>query len=191
MKKLLMLTYYFPPLGGAGVQRAAKFAKYLARMNWQLEVVAVAPAGFKLLNPTLEAEVSSELIRIQRIPYREPWPALALLPGGWRARSWLQNWLLFPDQAQGWFKPALQAAEAIYQANPGIPLFSTSAPFTAHLVARALKRKYHPVWVADFRDEWTQNPYLTFPTRYHLANIVWPSSRCCGRPIRLYRLLTL
>jgi glycosyltransferase involved in cell wall biosynthesis len=167
-QRLLMIAYYFPPLGGAGVQRSAKFAKYLARLGWQVKVITVVPPSFELLDTSLEAEIHSDSIEVNRVPYRARFRQFDKLPGGWRLRALLDDWLQFPDRMQGWFAPALAVCEKIYRENPGIPIFSTSAPYTAHLIARELKRRYGSLWIADFRDEWSQNPYLSTVTGYHL-----------------------
>jgi glycosyltransferase involved in cell wall biosynthesis len=164
-----MVAYYFPPLGGAGVQRSAKFAKYLARLGWQIDVISVIPPAFEPLDLTLEPEINHERISVTRVNHREAFRKLDRLPGGWRVRALFQEWLLFPDRMAGWFDPALQAAEAICAQDPNLHVLTTSAPYTAHLIGLELKRKYHTTWTADFRDEWTQNPYLQYPTPLHAA----------------------
>lgn len=166
-QRLLMIAYYFPPLGGAGVQRSAKFAKYLARSGWRVEVVAAAPSLFEPLDPSLEQDVLSERITIRRVGYHPPLRSLDRFPGGWRVRAAWEEWLVFPDRMRGWLKPAAAAAAEICDAYPGIPVYTTSAPYTAHLVGLNLKQRYGTPWIADFRDEWSQNPYGKPPTRYH------------------------
>ena len=162
-----MIAYYFPPLGGAGVQRSAKFAKYLARQGWQVKVISVFPPPFEPLDTSMEAEIDQKLIEVNRVQYQARFRQFDKLPGGWRLRALFDNWFQFPDRMQGWFAPALAAAESICQENPGIPILSTSAPYTAHLIARELKRQFGSLWIADFRDEWSQNPYFIAATRYH------------------------
>jgi glycosyltransferase involved in cell wall biosynthesis len=169
MKQLLMIAYYFPPLGGAGVQRSAKFAKYLARMGWEIRVIAAEPAPFEPLDSSLLTELDETTVQITRVPNHEPFRFWDRFPGGWRFRALLQEWFLFPDRMSGWLKPALDAAAQICSAYPDIPVFTTSAPYTGHLIGLELKRRYHCFWVADFRDEWTQNPYLKYPSPYHLS----------------------
>jgi glycosyltransferase involved in cell wall biosynthesis len=160
-----MIAYYFPPLGGAGVQRTAKFAKYLSKMGWRLEVVSVEPPSFELMDNSGLTDVTNESIRIHRITYREPFRSLDRLPGGWRLRSWCQDWLLFPDRMAGWFSPALATAVEICKANPDMAIYTTSAPYTAHCIGYYLKKQFQRPWIADFRDEWSQNPYFSFPAR--------------------------
>ena len=167
-QRLLMIAYYFPPLGGAGVQRSAKFAKYLARLGWRIEVVSMAPSPFEPLDQSLAHDVLSERITIRRVPFHSRLRNLDRLPGGWRIRATMEEWLVFPDRMRGWLKPACAAAAEICEAHPGIPVFTTSAPYTAHLIGLSLKRNYRSPWIADFRDEWSQNPYWRPPTPYHL-----------------------
>ena len=160
-----MIAYYFPPLGGAGVQRTAKFAKYLARLGWRVEVVTVEPPAFELRDDSGLADVTSDLIHIRRLPYREKWRNFDRFPGGWRLRALFQDWLLFPDRMAAWMKPALAAASEICEANQDIAIYTTAGPYTAHLIGLYLKQRFHRPWVADFRDEWSQNPYLPLPAR--------------------------
>ncbi len=160
-----MIAYYFPPLGGGGVQRSAKFAKYLVRSGWRLEVVTVEPPHFELRDDSGLADVSDERIRIQRIKYKEKWRSLDRLPGGWRLRALYQDWLMFPDRMAGWLVPALDAAAGICKAYKDIAVFTTAGPNTAHLIGWHLKQSFNRPWIADFRDEWSQNPYLSFPAR--------------------------
>jgi len=158
-----MIIYYFPPLGGAGVQRTAKFAKYLAQAGWQVQVITVEPPAFEVQDASLVSEISNEQIIVHRVAYEMPWRKLDQLPGGWRLRALMEKYFLFPDRMSAWFEPALAKAATICAAQPGIPIFTTSAPYTAHLIGRALKQKYKMLWIADFRDEWSENPYLKLP----------------------------
>ncbi len=167
-KQILMLAYYFPPLGGAGVQRSTKFAKYLAREGWQVKVVSVVPPSFEPVDPSLESEIRHQQITVEPVQYQPRFRKFDRIPGGWRVRSFLDEWFSFPDRMQGWLRPALTKASKVCRENPGIMIFSTSAPYTAHLIARELKRQYGLPWVADFRDEWSQNPYLSTIIPYHL-----------------------
>lgn len=172
MKELLLIAYYFPPLGGAGVQRSAKFAKYLTRLGWRVEVVSVVPPPFEPEDDTLLADVTSEAITVHHVANREAFRGFDALPGGWRLRSLIQDRLLFPDRMSGWYRPALEMASRICTSRPGIAVMTTSAPYTAHLIGLELARRFHHPWVADFRDEWSSNPYLKLSGRMfkrHLA----------------------
>lgn len=162
MKEVLLIAYYFPPLGGAGVQRSAKFAKHLARLGWRVEVVSVVPPRFEPEDVSLLSDIADEAITVYRVPSREAFRWLDAIPGGWRWRSTLQERLLFPDRMRGWYLPALDAASKICAAHPGIAVMTTSAPYTAHLIGLELMHKFHHPWIADFRDEWSMNPYLKF-----------------------------
>jgi glycosyltransferase involved in cell wall biosynthesis len=163
-----MIAYYFPPLGGAGVQRSAKFAKYLARKGWRVEIVTVEPPSFELRDESGLHDIADPLIQVRRVNYRERFRGWDRLPGGWRLRAWCQDWLLFPDRMAGWLKPALDMAGRICTDRNDITIYTTSAPYTAHLIGRHLKQRFHLPWIADFRDEWSQNPYLSSPARCRL-----------------------
>ena len=161
MRKVLFITYYFPPAGGAGVQRATKFIKYLPEFGWQPVVLTVKENRVDLTDSNLMNEIPSDVS-----VYRTP---ALLFPGRfpWRVRRWLTSWILLIDQQIGWLPFAVaQGLDIIH--NEGIDaIYTTSAPYTAHLIGLRLKIQTGLPWLADFRDPWVGNFSLKFPTRLH------------------------
>jgi glycosyltransferase involved in cell wall biosynthesis len=158
MRRVLMLAYVFPPLGGGGVQRALKFAKYLPESGWQPTIITTRSTVFTARDPSLAEELPAELPVLRaREPRGAMGPATVLAQLGLRRASRVAA---FPDYAVGWIPDALRITlRAIRQEEPAV-LFSTSAPFSSHLVALAAHRRTGVPWVADFRDEWAANPGL-------------------------------
>jgi glycosyltransferase involved in cell wall biosynthesis len=151
-----MLAYFFPPLGGAGVQRSVKFAKYLPATGWSPTVITTRSTVYPVKDPTLVDDLSPGL-RVLRA--REPRGAMGpatLLK--WARLERLSQTAAFPDFATAWAPDALRLALKVVQTERPSVLFSTSAPYTAHLVALAVHRRTGIPWVADFRDEWAANP---------------------------------
>lgn len=165
MRNLLMLAYYFPPWGGAGVQRTLKYVKYLPQFGWQPQVVTAKPRTLTVSDPTLKQELPAGL-SVYSTPIR-------MLPGflPWRVRNWLARWVLVSDQEAGWAPFAQRQAEELIQRQQVQAVYTTSTPYTAHLVGLQLKRRFGLPWIADFRDPWVENPTVRPPTTWHRTRI--------------------
>jgi len=158
---VLMIAYSFPPMGGVGVQRTLKFVKYLPEYGWNPHVLTTQPVKVGLRDEGLLKEIrpdthitrTAALLPPQRLP--------------WRVREFISRWLLTIDEQVGWLPFATRAGTRIIKENPVDVIYSTSAPYTAHLIARQLHKHYHIPWVADFRDPWIGNANLHFPTPLH------------------------
>lgn len=176
--KLLLVSYYYPPMGGAGVQRALKFSKYLGEFGVQPVVLAAEDASY-LQDPSLLADVPAgvEVLRVpfqpllQRAlarrtaaagtsaaapatPSRARWRDAAL--GLWAAAQ-------FPDDKAGWARRALAPARALLRDERIEMILSSAPPMAAHALARRLAREVGLPWVADYRDLWTDNPGYLAP----------------------------
>jgi glycosyltransferase involved in cell wall biosynthesis len=155
-----MFAYYFPPLGGGGVQRTLKFVKYLPAEGFQSIVVAGGRRGFTLRDTTLMRDVppGTVVVRARAVPLQQAqWKLDGLLRRAGLPTSWLKE-LLWPDSLVGWLPAAVvQGLRAARAYRPDV-IFSTSKPETAHLAALIVHRLTGIPWVADFRDSWTLNP---------------------------------
>jgi len=177
MKKVLIITYYWPPSGGAGVQRWLKFAKYLPELGWQPIILTVDPkyASYPQRDESLANEVgpnclvyttkSFELYNLYKlvsgkkeVPY-----------GGFANESkegvlqklskFIRGNFLLPDPRKGWNKYALRkAAELIREFNIET-VVTTSPPHSTQLIGLKLKQKFNIRWIADLRDPWTDIYY--------------------------------
>jgi glycosyltransferase involved in cell wall biosynthesis len=186
-RNVLIIAYYFPPLAGAGVQRPLKFARYLPKFGWNPYVVTVSEdCTYPYEDLSLLKEVEGGAF-IERAT--DPWDWLAAViarfPGVARIVSWLKHgdvsnlgykirerilripFFDIPDGQISWLLPAYRRALSIIKRYPIDAIYTTSAPFTSHLVGYWLKRKTGLPWLADFRDEWTQNPNISYPTKLH------------------------
>jgi glycosyltransferase involved in cell wall biosynthesis len=159
-RRVLMLAYYFPPLGGGGVQRTLKFAKYLPAEGFDPIVVTTRGVGHRLRDPSLCSEVPPQTIVLRP-------PELPLHVARWGLESLLRRARLptgyaqavgWPDEFAGWAPGALWSTlRAVQRYRPDV-IYSTSSPVSSHAVARVASRLSHLPWVADFRDAWTLNP---------------------------------
>jgi glycosyltransferase involved in cell wall biosynthesis len=178
--KILQVAYYYPPMGGAGVQRALKFSKYLPGFGVQPVVLAAHDPGY-VSDASLLAEVPPGL-RVERIEHRPllqralAWRArhaaaapASVLPSG-PVHPGMRDALLrayealrFPDDKAAWARHAFAAGRRLIS-EEGIELvFSSAPPSSAHALAQRLAREAGLPWVADYRDLWTDNPAYAAP----------------------------
>jgi glycosyltransferase involved in cell wall biosynthesis len=157
---VLMIAYYFPPMGGAGVQRTLKFVKYLPEYGWQPHVLTIRNSS-RLQDSSLASEIpdGSSVTRTHILHLPSQWP--------WRLRNFISRWLLIVDGQIGWLPFANNPGRRVIEEHKVRVIYSTSAPYTAHLIARRLQRQTHLPWVADFRDPWTGNTLVNYPTEFH------------------------
>ncbi|MBM4343270.1 MAG: glycosyltransferase [Deltaproteobacteria bacterium] len=147
-KRLLLFSYFFPPLGGAGVQRALKLCRAAPDLGWHVSVVACAPAAGDSLDLSMVAEVPDDLEVVRT-------GALRLH----RLGAWANRWLT-PDPYLGWLPEAGDAARDLCRQRPFDAVMSTSMPYTAHLAAMEIKRDFQIPWLCDLRDPWTDNRFM-------------------------------
>jgi hypothetical protein len=169
MRRVLVITYYWPPVVGAGVQRVAGFCRHLPESGYAPTVLAPATTG---------AEPADAPCPVVRVGNRfDPAAWLARRPSGKAAPSvtgdarsgmleMIRLNLFIPDSRIGWRGPAVRrAAELVAAERPDL-VFTSAPPYTVHLVGRDLKRRFGLPWVADFRDPWLE---------CHAYNRVWRS----------------
>ena len=155
-----MFAYYFPPLGGGGVQRTAKYVKYLPSEGFEPIVVTGSPRGFLLRDASLARDVPPGTVirRARALPLQTAqWKLDGLLRRAGIPRK-LVSEALWPDGHIGWLPAAvLGGLRAVCDHDPEV-LYSTSSPTTAHLAALIVHKLTGVPWVADFRDSWLFNP---------------------------------
>ncbi|MBN1882207.1 MAG: glycosyltransferase family 4 protein [Deltaproteobacteria bacterium] len=155
-KRVLIIAYNFPPMGGGGVQRTAKFVKYLPRFGWEPIVLTAADPYYWAVDTSLSSDVPGGT-EIERIPARGHIPVASLLPriiGSKRART-VTRILFFPDEKISWAKKAARRGGRFIRKHPIDAVFSTSPSPSAHLAAERIARRNNIPWIADFRDLWS------------------------------------
>ena len=179
-KKILIITYYWPPSGGSGVQRWMYFAKHLRLLGWEPVVITVdeRQASFPTLDPSLLKEI--EGIRVIKTQTREPLRWYSRLVSGnnrggipqgvvktkslfQKIAAYIRGNYFIPDARKGWIPFALKAAKKLLKEESFSYLITTGPPHSTHLVGLALKDTYPISWWADFRDPWADlfyNPSL-------------------------------
>lgn len=173
MKNVLFLTYYWPPAGGPGVQRAVKFCKFLPHYGWTPTVVTVdeKEGNYPVHDSSLHAEVwpGQKVIRTRSFEPFELYQKLkGKTKGGYDAfvnedtGSWkdklarfVRGNLFIPDARRGWNKYAKQAALDVLKETEIQVIFTTSPPHSTQLIGLYLKKQTGLPWVADMRDPWS------------------------------------
>lgn len=190
-KRVLIITYYWPPSGGSGVQRWLKFAKYLPEAGWEPVIFTPENPDFDLHDETLLKEISSDL-EVIRFPIWEPYQLFTKLkkkgkshPGrileqqkkGFleKIAIWLRANILVPDPRVFWVKPSVKFLNQLVQEGQFQAIITTGPPHSLLLIGQQLKQKHGVPWLADFRDPWSQwefldtLPMLSFIRRRHEA----------------------
>ncbi len=156
-----MFAYYFPPLGGGGVQRTLKYVKYLPDEGFDSVVISGGARGYALRDRGLLRDVppGTVVIRARAVPLQQvQWKLGAVLRRVGLSRTLVDN-ALWPDGLVGWLPSAVWHGLRAARIHRPDVLYSTSKPETAHLVALIVHRLTGLPWVADFRDAWTLNPF--------------------------------
>ena len=180
MKKILIITYYWPPAGGPGVQRILKFVKYLRDFGWQPILVTPKDGTYPSRDESLEADIPEDVEVIKTATF-EPFAIYNALMGkknkkemsigliGLNDKSWktrVTNFIranyFIPDARKGWNKYAYKAAKAIIENEKIEAVLTSGPPQSTHLIGLKLKNKFKLPWVADFRDPWTNVFYNHF-----------------------------
>lgn len=175
MRNVLVIAYYFPPLGGSGVQRAMKFVKYLPQFGWQPTVLTVGPTAYYAKDESLLKELEPYNIRIVRTSSADPNAAVHRRQevvrqpkeGTRRLLSWVSDLLFIPDNKIGWKRKAVKAASDLLRKERFDVIFATAPPATDFLIGAELKRKFKVPLVLDYRDSWMSYPFKHFPTALH------------------------
>lgn len=172
MKRVLIISYYWPPSGGGGVQRWLKFSRYLPEFDWQPVIYTPKNADYPLIDEDLLDEVpkQAEIIRTSIFePYRTLRSILAKKKdrthAGFisekkgsgtmkRILGWTRGNLFIPDARATWIKPSVRYLTKYLQKNPVDIIVSTGPPHSMHLIARKIHVKTAIPWIADFRDPW-------------------------------------
>ena len=175
MKRVLIITYYWPPNGGAGVQRWLKMAKYLPQFGWQPVVYTPSNPEVILADAALERELPPEVEMVKR-PITEPYGLYKRLTGrkadekvhlgflneekkkSWREdlAVWIRGNAFVPDARVWWVRPSVRFLSDYLNKHPVDAIVSTGPPHSMHLIALGLKKKFPAMrWIADWRDPWT------------------------------------
>lgn len=176
-KKILIISYYWPPAGGPGVQRWLKFVKYLPDFGIEPHVYVPKNPTYPLLDEKLVADISDKAIIIKK-PIFEPYGlagifskkktkkiSSGIIPNK-KKQSWVEKMLIWvrgnlfiPDARLFWIRPSVQFLSKYIQEHQIETVITTGPPHSLHLIGMELKNRHKINWITDFRDPWTTIGY--------------------------------
>ncbi|SNS16288.1 Glycosyltransferase involved in cell wall bisynthesis [Belliella buryatensis] len=176
LKKVLIITYYWPPSAGSGVQRWLKFAKYLPEFGWEPVIFTPENPDFELKDEGLQKEINPSL-EVIKFPIWEPYALFRKLKNEPlkdtskvlekskkslldKLGIWIRANLIIPDPRVYWVKPSVEYLESFLHRNQIDAIITTGPPHSLHLIGKSLKKKTGIAWFADFRDPWSQWEFL-------------------------------
>lgn len=213
MKKVLVIAYFFPPLGGSGVQRTLKFVKYMPALNLQPLVSTVSKGHNFAYDESMLAEVppEAEVFRssalemlwlrgfLERFTGRRRTESAApgLAASAWmesnakidltpvltgpsfkqRVFNFIDDYIFIPDSKVRWLPFGFLNSLRIARREKADILFSSSYPYTVHLIALLVHKFYPKPWIADFRDPWVGNEAMQKPIAFRRKLDAWLERR--------------
>jgi len=173
-RNVLVIAYYFPPMGLSGVQRTLKFVKYLPQFGWHPTVITVTPTGYFAQDYTLLEELTPLKLDVVRVGSLDPnrlfrkkgvvqMPAEPLR----KALTFISDTFFIPDNKIGWKYKVLRKADDLLKERSFSIIFSTAPPFTDFLIGKELHDRFKIPLVVDYRDVWHEYPYKYYPTPLH------------------------
>ena len=187
MKKVLVVTYYWPPSGGPGVQRVLKFCKYLPEYGWEPVILTVKDGEYPAMDDTLlheskyiEAHLSHAFSFYSIFNWFTGEKSVPLYQLSKskddsffkKISRWIRYNLVVPDARIGWYSGAVKKGRELLGSQKFDLIFSSGPPHSVHLIARKLAKKSGTKWVADFRDPWTDMFYYSENKRLRATELL-------------------
>ena len=174
-KKVLIITYYWPPSGGSGVQRWLKFSKYLRDFNIEPVIYTVDNPSYPIKDTSLESEIPLGL-EVLKQPIFEPNSFLSIFGNNKKKESagflnpnptllgrffqYVRANYFIPDARKFWIKPSVKFLSNYLNNNEIDVVITTGPPHSIHIIGLALRDKFKIKWISDFRDPWTEIDYF-------------------------------
>ena len=186
MKRLLLITYYFPPCGGAGVQRWVRILKYLPAKGWDITVLTTKDGDYPIIDNSLGNDLPDNIQVVRtKTPifgniYKKITKDKQGIPYGTlnsnkhdtflkKLLYWVRINLIIPDARFLWNKYAYKEAVRLLKTQKYDLVITTSPPHSTQLIGLKLHRKFKTKWVTDFRDPWADIFYLKLAKQNKLS----------------------
>lgn len=172
MKRVLVISYYWPPSGGSGVQRWVKMCKYLPSYGWQPVVYTPENPALTSMDDTLAADIPPQ-VEVVKTRIFEPGHFARKSTGAQvtpingqkktlkqRIAMWIRGNCFIPDPRVLWVGSSVRFLKKYLKEHPVDAIVSTGPPHSMHLIARRVALATGIPWIADFRDPWTKMFYF-------------------------------
>ncbi len=173
-KRVLIITFYWPPMGGGGVQRWLKMVKYMREYDWEPVIFTAKDASNPIHDESLFSDLPPQLETIRQEVF-EPYDLYNRFLGRKKGDKvfqgfvdekgqkgflkniavWLRGNVFIPDARMFWIKPSVKSLNQYLKENSVDAIISTGPPHSTHIIAYKIKKKFNIPWLADFRDPWT------------------------------------
>ena len=174
-KKVLIITYYWPPAGGSGVQRWLKFSKYLRDFEIEPVIYTIDNPSYPILDKSSESEIPKDLEILKQAIF-EPNSMLSFFGRNNKKESagflnpnptflgkivqYIRANYFIPDARKFWIQPSVNFLSNYLENNHIDAIITTGPPHSMHLIGLELKKKLGIKWISDFRDPWTEIDYF-------------------------------
>ena len=174
-KKVLIITYYWPPAGGSGVQRWLKFSKYLRGFDIEPVIYTIDNPSYPILDKSSESEIPKDLEILKQAIF-EPNSMLSFFGRNNKKESagflnpnptffgsiiqYIRANYFIPDARKFWIQPSVNFLSNYLENNHIDAIITTGPPHSMHLIGLELKKKLGIKWISDFRDPWTEIDYF-------------------------------
>ncbi|MCX6175229.1 MAG: hypothetical protein NTZ27_10790 [Ignavibacteriales bacterium] len=178
MKKVLIISYYWPPAGGIAVHRCLKFTKYLREFGWEPVICTAENPEYPVLDEGNFKDIPNS-VKILKTKIWEPYNLFKFITGkkkeerihnvfieeekpsiGHKLGIWIRGNIFIPDARKFWIRPSVKFLSKYLKDNPVDVLFTNGPPQSTHMIAYEIKRNLKIPWHADFQDPWTQVDYF-------------------------------
>ena len=179
-KKVLIITYYWPPSGGSGVQRWLKFVKYLPQFGWEPLVFTPENPSFEVRDDTLLKDIPTEADvihfpiwepyrifgAVSRLFGKQPVGQIDMVAAGRKSlfqqiTGWVRGNIFVPDARVFWVKPSVTFLSDLLKSNGITTIITTGPPHSLHLIGLKLKKRNPSLrWIVDLRDPWSEWDFL-------------------------------
>ncbi|MEI7810888.1 MAG: glycosyltransferase [Ignavibacteria bacterium] len=174
MFKVLVIAYYFPPMGLSGVQRVTKFVKYMRKYNWEPTVITTGKTSYFAHDNSLLKEVEESEIRVIRVEANDPY-SLARSKKNFKMSAEIviktlnniSKTFFIPDNKISWSNKAYKVAKELLKKEEFDIIFVSIPPFSTFSVAARLSKWFDIALFVDYRDLWTGNQFAFNLTPYH------------------------
>ena len=174
MYKVLIIAYYFPPMGLSGVQRTLKFAKYMSKYGWSPTVITTGKTAYYAHDKSLMKEAEEAEIEIIRTESFDPNSFFSKYGTVQMPREILRKFLgrvsksiMIPDNKIPWTKKVYKKAKELLKSQNFDLIYVTCPPFSSFQIAAKLKKEFDLPLIVDYRDLWYENHFAFYPTTFH------------------------